>query len=75
MEEPRRSRTRHVWVRSGFGGPPQQGLVIAWRQIPRVSSPPTWQALVVQVDDKDGRVRAEWVFSVYLAPVVADPPR
>ncbi|HET6153902.1 MAG TPA: hypothetical protein VFE15_13185 [Marmoricola sp.] len=74
MEQARPVRTRHVWVRSGFGGPPQQGLIVTWRQVPRVASPPAWQALVIQIDNGYGTVRAEWVFDVYLVPVKADPP-
>ena len=72
--EQRPARVRHVWVRSGFGGAPQQGLVLAWRRIPREASPPTWQALVLQVDDKAGTVRTEWVFAIYLVPVPSVPP-
>ncbi|MCX6395715.1 MAG: hypothetical protein NTV23_04470 [Propionibacteriales bacterium] len=69
-----RARVRHVWVRSGFGGPPQQGLVLGWRRVPREASPPTWQALVLQVDEKTSTVRTEWVFVIYLVPVVSAPP-
>jgi hypothetical protein len=29
---------------------------------------------VLQVDDKTGMVRTEWVFVIYLVPVASNPP-
>jgi hypothetical protein len=60
--------TAHVWITYSLGEP-VQGLVTAWRQVEHQASPPTWEALVVRVDERDGSTRAEWLSAVYLRPV------
>jgi hypothetical protein len=48
--------------------------VVTWRQVQRGASPPTWQALVVVVDDRFERAEAQWFFATELEPVPSDPP-
>ena len=65
---------RHVWVRAPLGRVgARQGLVLTWRQVQRGASPPTWQALVMVVDDH-GRAELDWFYATELEPVVSDPP-
>lgn len=67
-------KTRHVWVLPVYDvGHPRQGLVLDWRQRPRLASPATWEAQVVYVDTT-GVTRVEWVASSYLRPVTSTPP-
>jgi hypothetical protein len=69
-----RVKTRHVWVLPVYGvGFPKQGLVLAWRQVPRRASPPAWQAQTVYID-ASGVTRIEWLGREYLEPVHSDRP-
>ena len=52
----------------------RQGLVVTWRRVQRGASPPSWQALVVVVDDRSERAEAQWFFATELEPVPSDPP-
>ena len=73
--ESRPARVRHVWVRAPLGRlGARQGLVVTWRQVVRGASPPSWQALVVVVDDRFERAEAQWFFATELEPVPSDPP-
>jgi hypothetical protein len=48
--------------------------VVTWRLVQRGASPPSWQALVVVVDDRFERAEAQWFFATELEPVPSAPP-
>lgn len=70
------ARTRHVWLLPALDvGEPEQGLVLTWRRRVRMASPPTWEALVLHIDERREDSRIEWIPASYLQPVESDPPR
>lgn len=71
----RQPKTRHVWVVPAYDvGAPRAGLVVSWRLKHTQTSGPTWEALVMVVDDKTESARMEWVDQARLRPVRSEPP-
>lgn len=69
------ARTRHVWLLPALDvGRPKQGLVLTWRRVVRLASPPTWEALVLYVDEPREDARLEWIPAQYLRPVESERP-